>query len=155
MIQIKKIANLALILLFLSTILCSCLPVDYEGDLPNGYKLGKSNSLSLGVFSMKNRSGFSEEYITKMNIKGNIVFGKIDLVPPNLQRLVVGEKRHPGYFILDTKTGLSQLGLERQKWLEELKKVGISEEPTLIPPSAFRNEPAIVTMIKAIVLGQR
>lgn len=153
--QIKKVTHWILLLLYLAIISCGCLPVDYEGKLPNGYILGRNNNLSLVIFSRKSGSSFSEEYITKMNIKEDIVFGKIDTIPPDLQRLVIRQKRHPGYFILDTKTGLFQLGLEKQKWLEELEKLGISEEPTLMSPSAFRNEPAIVTIVKAIFLGQR
>lgn len=151
----KKLFFGIILITLLLTSLYGCLSIDYEGDLQNGYKVGKTSSLSFGIFSNKNGSGFSREYITGINVKGNIVFGKIDVVPKKLQRLVSGEKRHPGYFILDTKTDLYRLGLEKQEWLKELRKVGILEEPILIQPSEFRNEPALVTMIKAIILGQR
>ena len=151
----RRIFKLALTLMFLLTSSYGCLPVDYVGDLPNGYKVGKNNSTSISIFSTKDQTGFSKEYITRMNVRGSIVFGKIETIPPEPQRRVVGEKRHPGYFILNTETGLYQLGLERQNWLKELRKVGILEEPTLIRPSAFRNEPALVTMLKAIILGKR
>lgn len=128
------------------------MPVDYSGDLANGYTLIKTSSISYAI-SPTNRSILLNEYITGINAKGNIIFGKIGALTPDQQRLVQDD-RHPGYFIVDTNTGSFVLGLEEQEWLEELSKAGISE-PILRRPSSFRDEPALITALRAIIWGKR
>lgn len=150
--MIQRLSRLTLILAL--SICLGCMPIDYEGNLTNGYRVFKSNSLSISITSSDGSAIISEEYITRINVKGGFIFGRIDPLKPELQRLVIN-KRHPGYFIVNTKNRSYRLGLEKQEWLNELKKVGIDKEPVLWRPSSFRNELAPITALRAIIFGQR
>ncbi|QYO63755.1 hypothetical protein [Leptolyngbya sp. 7M] len=123
--------------LILALWLClACMPIDYEGNLVNGYKIVKTSGISFAITYPGTTVLVPEEYITGINVKGDIIFGRIDPLTPELQRLVEG-KQHPGYFIVNTKTHTYQLGLGKQEWLDELKKAGVLKEPILYNPVYF------------------
>ncbi|XQQ05388.1 MAG: hypothetical protein EDM05_65160 [Leptolyngbya sp. IPPAS B-1204] len=125
-----------------------------QGDLVNGYKIVRTSSISYVIVYPDSSISVHTENITCINVKGDFIFGRIDPLEPELQRLVTN-KRHPGYFIVDTKTHSYQLGLEKEEWLDELKKIGIEQEPSLRRPSSFRNELAPITALRVIIFGQR
>jgi hypothetical protein len=130
-------------------LLVKCTPFDYEGELSNGYRLDKFNSSEIGI---SHGLIIFKGDINWMNVKDNLVFGKVDELPPEIQRTRTSKSEAPpGYFILDTKTGLHRLGLEKEGWLRELDKVGISKEPNLKMPTAFASEPFLITVFKLII----
>jgi hypothetical protein len=150
--MVRQLRKLTLALALSSCL--SCMPVDYEGDLVNGYKIVKTSGISYVITYPSSSVSVHTENITGINVKGDFIFGRIDPLKPELQRLVIN-KRNPGYFIVNTKTHSYQLGLEKKEWLDELKKVGIDREPVLRRPSSFREELAPITALKAIIFGQR
>lgn len=145
----KRLLGILLIIM----LLVKCTPFDYEGKLPNGYEFYEANSLEIGI-TLRNLVVFKGN-ISHMNVKGNLVFGKVDKLPREIQKsrqeIQADENEAPpGYFILDTKTNALQLGLDREKWLNNLSRLGISGEPTLRMPTAFADEPRVITVFKLI-----
>lgn len=133
-------------MIIMLALLVKCTPFDYEGELPNGYELFKANSTEIGI--AKGLVLLTGD-INWMNVKEDLVFGKVDELPAERRRTEVQKyEAPPGYFILDTETGSLQLGLEKEEWLNELAKVGISEEPNLEMPTAFASEPFFITVFK-------
>jgi hypothetical protein len=147
-----QLSKLSLIIIL--SICVACVPIDYEGNLINGYKLFKTNSISIAIISSGGSVLIPEEHITDINAKGDFIFGRIEPLTPEQQQLVKDE-RHPGYFIVNTRTRFFQSGLKKEEWLDELRKIGIETEPVLQQPSSFRNESALITALKAIIFGQR
>lgn len=145
--SIKKYALVAISLLIPS--LSSCMPVDYSGELVNGYTLYRTSGISIGIDSPNEGILFIDN-ITRINIENDLIFGKISELEPELQRFV-RDQQNPGYFIVDTETDDFVLALSQKEWLERLAENDISEEPVLLRPSSFRDEPALVTMLKAIL----
>lgn len=150
--MVRQLSKLTLILALSSCL--GCMPIDYEGNLVNGYKIVKTSGISYVIAYPDSSISVYTENITGINVKGNFIFGKIDPLKPELQRLVTN-KRNPGYFILDTKKHAYRLGLDKQEWLNELNKVGIDREPVLRRPSYFRSELAPITALRAIMFGRR
>lgn len=135
--------------LFILLLFVKCTPLDYEGELPNGYKLFKANSTEIGI--SRGLILFTGD-INEMNVKGDLVFGKVDELPPEIQKNRIRKiEAPPGYFILNTRTGSLQLGLDEQKWLSELRKTGVLEKPALMMPTAFAEEPLLITTLKFIL----
>lgn len=132
-------------------LLVKCTPFDYEGKLPNGYELVKTNSSEIVVTSR--RSVVFAGDINQMGVRENLVFGKIDELPPEIKRNRLNDDSDgpPGYFILDTRTGSFQLGLAKGEWLSRLEKLGISGEPALRGPTVFADEPRFITIFKLFI----
>jgi hypothetical protein len=130
-------------------LLVKCTPFDYEGKLPNGYEINKISSTNIAI--ARGLTVFRGD-INRMNIRGDVVIGRVDELTPAEQRTRISKfEAPPGYFILDTKTGSLQLGLEKKAWLSQLKKLGIAEEPNLKMPTAFASEPSFITVFKVVL----
>ncbi|QYO64135.1 hypothetical protein [Leptolyngbya sp. 7M] len=144
----RRLLGLFIILM----LLVKCTPFDYEGKLPNGYEMNKTSSTNIAI--ARGLTVFRGD-INRMNIRGNIVIGRVDELPSEEQRTRTSKfEAPPGYFILDTKTGSFQLGLEKEAWLRQLKKVGISEEPNLKMPTAFASEPFLILNVPEPIQSQ-
>lgn len=145
MITIRQLLGVLIMLI----LFVKCTPFDYEGRLPNGYEINKVSSTNIAI--ARGLTVFRGD-INRMNVRGSIVFGRIDKLSPEEQRTRTSKfEAPPGYFILDTKTGSFLLGLEKEAWLRQLEKLGISEEPTLRMPTAFANEPRFITIVKLFI----
>jgi hypothetical protein len=115
---------------------------DYEADLPHGYTLAQTNASS--VFIMAPGSVQQKAYNGGLAVPSKIIGLKVyDFLV--VGRLISspdadgGNSGPPGFFILDTEKDKVQLGLDKVKWLESLKKLGIAEEPLLKFPKSFRS----------------
>jgi hypothetical protein len=75
------------------------------------------------------------------NVDGYKVIGQY-LVGHTSQAEQEPEKGYskPGYFLVDTKAGSAKQGMTKGAWLDELRRVGITEEPKLDTPSRFDKE---------------
>jgi hypothetical protein len=103
---------------------------DYSVGLPNGYRLARNSAESTDIFKSSTRiEATVPPNIIELNVQGDLVFGQAVHSP------MASRKSVAGYFILDTKHERAQVGLTKEKWLAELKKFGISEEPKLKKPS--------------------
>jgi hypothetical protein len=111
---------------------------DYSVLLPNGYKLVRTNDLSIFIFrphlaegTVVEKAAVVPPKIVALNISDDIVFGRTEDAPGADD----WGRATPGFFILDTKNHKIQLGLDKDKWLVSLRALGINEEPTLEKPS--------------------
>jgi len=103
---------------------------DYEVDLGAGYKLLRTNSLTITI-SQKDGACVVPPKIVGLNIRKDIILGKAESSPLATVPSV------PGFFILNTKTGSVQVGLDEQAWLNALRPLGFTKPPRLRRPSRF------------------
>jgi hypothetical protein len=136
-----------LILAGMLTLLSGC--GDYQVDLPNGYRLVRTNASSIQIFepqSMEYRN--SPAYHKRDTVRGNSTFHDSIFVPPKIVAIgCVGDIVYgiveaspssenaaltvPGYFVLDTRAGDVTLGLDKAGYLKKLKTLGVTEVPAL------------------------
>jgi len=106
---------------------------DYDIELCGGYRLVRNNADDITIF--KEGMGFViPPRIRALNIDAGIVFGAVEK-PPDAD--VVNLLSVPGFFILNTKTGSVQVGLDEQAWLNALRSMGFTKPPPLRRPSRF------------------
>jgi hypothetical protein len=103
---------------------------DYEVELGAGYKLLRTNSPTITI-SRKDGGCAVPPKIVGLNIRKDIILGKAESSP------LADFASVPGFFILNTKTGSVQIGLDEQAWLNALRSMGFSEPPSLRRPSRF------------------
>jgi hypothetical protein len=105
---------------------------DYSIRLPGGYRLTRIYAGALLI------NHPSRGIAVDANIDGYKVLGQY-IVGHTSQADQEPEKGYskPGYFLVDTKAGSAKQGMIKQAWLDELRKVGITEEPKLEAPSRF------------------
>jgi hypothetical protein len=106
---------------------------DYAVDLPNGYRLVRTNASSIQIFWPENFSGHAYSglavppKIVAIGSTEKLVYGIVETSPHS-------ENAHltvPGYFVLDTSNGNAVLGLDEQGFKEKLKQLGIASTPSL------------------------
>ena len=107
---------------------------DYSIDLPNGYRIERTNASTIMIFGSSGVKQESNRYrfvvppkITAIGCSVDIVYGIIEESP---KADIVGETI-PGYFILNTGTGDIKLGLNEIDFRFELKSLGIKDMPPL------------------------
>ena len=106
---------------------------DYDIELRSGYRLVRNNADDITIF--KEGMGFViPPRIRALNVDAGIVFGAVEK-PPDAD--VLNLLSVPGFFILNTKTGSVQVGLDEQVWLNALRSLGITDPPSLREPSRF------------------
>lgn len=103
---------------------------DYDIELRRGYKLVRTNSPTIAIYR-KDSGDVVPPKIVGLNICRDIILGKAESSPLATVPSV------PGFFILDTKTGSVQIGLDEQVWLNTLRSLGFAEPPPLREPSRF------------------
>jgi len=103
---------------------------DYEVELGAGYKLLRTNSPTITI-SRKDGGCAVPPKIVGLNIRKDIIVGKAESSP------LADVPSVPGFFILNTKTGSVQIGLDEQAWLNALRPLGFTEPPPLRRPSRF------------------
>ena len=114
------------------TLLSGC--GDYQIDLPNGYRLVRTNASSIQIFSPPTVKRLGDHTgivvppkIVAIACVGDVVCGIVESSPDSENAALTV----PGYFVLDTRTGDVTLGLNKEKQLEQLKKLGVTETPSL------------------------
>lgn len=106
---------------------------DFTKELPNGYKLERTNSETVFI------AGKDSWAVIGANIDGyrvinNFVIGHIS--KSQLPDESISEKKI-GYFILDTKTGDIEKGMSKIKWDLSLRKKGIINTQLLRSPTKY------------------
>jgi len=103
---------------------------DYSTNLVGGYELLRTNACSIMIY--RDGSGFVvPPKVVGLNVRGDIVFGKVEDSP------CADFSSVPGFFVLNTKSGVVRTGLDKRSWLSVLKGHGITKEPPLREPSRF------------------
>ena len=103
---------------------------DYEVELGAGYKLLRTNSPTITI-SRKDGGCAVPPKIVGLNIRKDIIVGKAESSP------LADVPSVPGFFILNTKTGSVQIGLDEKAWLSTLRSMGFTKPPSLREPSRF------------------
>jgi hypothetical protein len=122
---------------------------DYAIDLPNGYRLVRTNSDNILIFEpdtedYRNSTAYSRRTIhdgdrtyhdsvvvpskiVAIGSKDELVYGIVE-ISPHPEGM---EPTEPGYFVLDTHTGDGVLGMGEKAFQEKLKELGIVGTPSL------------------------
>jgi hypothetical protein len=120
------------------TMLTGCGGCDYSVDLPNGYRLVRTNSPTIMIFAPDSAPEWLHGLvvpakITGLNDTNGIVYGRVEQSPDS----DMGLTQTPGYFVLDTKTNGVWLGLGEENWRGILKDRGVERPRALVRPSRF------------------
>ena len=107
---------------------------DFAFDLPNGYRCIRTNAVTVMIWTAKGpkSSLVVPPNIVKIGIQGDFVFGKVEESPES----ELADRSEPGYFILNTRTQWSLLGLPEEKWRRVLAKRKV-KQIDLKNPRAF------------------
>ncbi len=113
------------------TAICGC--GDYGTELPNNYRLVRTNAYSVQIFYPRDmqdpeKSGLAvPPKIVAIGCHENIVCGIVEAAPNSEN----ADSSVPGHFILDTNTGDVFLGMDQPAYLEKLASLGIQHAPRL------------------------
>lgn len=128
--KIERIRPAGFIAILAAMLLQAC--GDYSIRLPGNYRLTRIYADAL-LINHPDRGISVDANVDRYKVIGDYVIGHVSAadLPP--------EKKHskPGYFIVNTKLHSTRQGLDKKTWLDELRKLGIKEEPTLEKPSRF------------------
>jgi hypothetical protein len=99
--------------------------------LPNGYAVFFASGSEAGLVKPATKGGecIVGPHVAELGNSGKYIFGRIDPkkgIPPHPDHA-------PGFFVIDSATDKVTTGLDRDKWLAELKAVGV-DSPQLHPP---------------------
>ena len=101
-----------------------------QGDpLPGGYAIFIASGEETLLVD-KQSGGVAGANLVQIGNSGTLIFGEIQIMP----RRPAKDSDTPGFFILDSTTGVIEKGLSREDWLKKLKKAGIQGEPVLVYP---------------------
>ena len=106
---------------------------DYEVALPNGYKLVRMGRNKVVILLPDFAGTAISPTVRQYAVLSDVVTGYAEPPPPSLNP-GSEEPELKGYFVVDTASGKTWVGLERATWLERLREFGISDEPKLIRP---------------------
>lgn len=100
--------------------------------LPNGYAVffASSSEAALVKDGVNYGACIAGPHVAELGNSGNYIFGRIEPkkgIPPHSDHA-------PGFFVIDSDTDKIMTGLDRDKWLTELKAVGV-DSPQLHPPA--------------------
>jgi hypothetical protein len=116
------------LLVWIAAILAGC----GQGEpLPNGYKvfLASSSEAALVKDGVNYGACIAGPHVAELGNSGKYIFGRIDPkkgIPPHPDHA-------PGFFVIDSAIDKVTTGLDRDKWLAELKAVGV-DSPQLHSP---------------------
>lgn len=105
---------------------------DYSVHLPGGYFLVQVYPGAV-LIDHVDRPIAIDANVDGYKVYGKLVVGHVSTPkpPPEYPDSI------PGYFILNTETHEVNQGLEKQVWLNSLRILGITSEPSLSKPSRF------------------
>jgi len=112
----------------MATVLVGC----NQGDpLPNGYAVFFASGSEAALVKPATKGGecIAGPHVAELGNSGKYIFGRIEPkkgIPPHPDHA-------PGFFVIDSDTDKVTTGLDRDKWLTELKAVGV-DSPQLHPP---------------------
>lgn len=105
---------------------------DYSVSLPNGYSLARIYSGAI-LIHHTSKGVVINANVDRYKVLDEFIVGHVTLAELTPER----NYSKPGYFIINTKTNEVKEGLDKQVWLETLKKMKIMSEPDLSKPSRF------------------
>ncbi len=111
---------------------------DYEIALPHGWKLSQWSAGENVV--LKPAPGSSRiatlvgPTVDRYQVVEHFVLGHVDALPDAVH---YGFRSSPGYFIVDTATNRVWQGLDELAWRQQLRELGIAEEPQLHWPTRY------------------
>jgi hypothetical protein len=114
--------------ILIATLLVGC----SQGEpLPNGYAVFFASGSEAGLVKPATKGGenIAGPHVAELGNSGKYIFGRIEPkkgIPPHPDHA-------PGFFVIDSDTDKVTTGLDRDKWLTELKAVGV-DSPQLQPP---------------------
>ena len=112
--------------------------------LPGGYGIFIASSSEI-MLTDPQRSGVAGANLTQIGNSGVLIFGEIQTSGQG-----PAGNDTPGFFILDSSTGVIEKGLSREDWLTKLKKAGLQGEPELVSPAKKGTPPRLMIRLKAI-----
>ena len=108
---------------------------DWGVDLPGGYSLSSIYGDAVEILDS------NKHIIVSPNIEAYKVYEHKHIVIGHISKggLLPIDSAYsvPGYFILNTESGLLQQGLEEKVWLDSLRRYGMTEKPRLHEPTGF------------------
>lgn len=107
---------------------------DYSIELPNSYKLTIFSAYKAGILGPDNRL-VVPPHVVEYSVLRDLVVGRVE-IPKELDG-APSVRRIPGYFILDTQTGVALDSLSEPDWVEQLTQRGITTVPELDRPTMF------------------
>jgi hypothetical protein len=110
---------------------------DFETQLPGNYSLFRMNPDE--VIIARHTEGGSIKFVVGPRVSGYRVFSDIvvgEVVLPDW--VVLRKESTPGYFVLDTTTHEVMQGMDKATWQQELRRMGLPDDPALPQPSRWR-----------------
>ena len=106
---------------------------DWRVSLPRGYSLVRTYASAV-LMSDSNHIVVINPCIDEYKVyeDKNLIVGHVTRTPGLLP--VDSADSRPGFFIVDTRSGVTMEGLEEKAWLDSLRIYGISEKPRLHEP---------------------
>ena len=97
--------------------------------LPGGYAIFIASSSEILLVD-KQSGGVAGANLVQIGNSGALIFGEVQLMPKRPAK----DSDTPGFFILDSTTGVIEKGLSREDWLKKLHQAGVHGEPELVDP---------------------
>lgn len=102
--------------------------------LPNGYAVffASSSEAALVKDGVNYGACIAGPHVVELGSSGTAIFGRIEPkkgLPPHPDHA-------PGFFVIDSVTDKATTGLDRERWIAELKALGV-DSPELWPPNRF------------------
>jgi hypothetical protein len=115
---------------------------DFEISLPNGYSIVRFNKNELALFGPEGSPQETriDPTIDGYAIAGPIVFGHAE-PPRKLPGSEAPMRTVPEFFVVDTRDGHIWRGTDKDKWITELERLGVSDPPELRVPSLWDSLP--------------
>jgi hypothetical protein len=105
---------------------------DYSIRLPGNYALTRVYAGAV-LINHPEKGVVIDANIDAYAVLGSLVVGHVAVAEQSPEK----ELSKPGYFILNTKTHEVRQGLDKKVWLDSLKTLGTTTEPSLGKPSRF------------------
>ena len=108
-----------------------CWRGDFAKTLPNGYELIRTNYYTTMIWTPRvggERECIVPPDIQEIAIHRQYVFGWLVSSP----RSDKGSESIPGFFVLDTSTGETLLGLDEDDWNARMRQVGVQFASSLL-----------------------
>lgn len=115
------------VFVLMATLLVGC----SQGEpLPHGYEVFFASASEASLVKPATKGGeiIAGPHVAELGSSGDCIFGRIEPkkgIPPHPDHT-------PGFFIIDSATDTVTTGLDRDRWLTELKAVGV-DSPQLYP----------------------
>ena len=105
---------------------------DYSVRLPGNYALTRVYAGAV-LINHPEKGVVIDANIDGYKVLNDLVVGHVSVAEHSPEK----ELSKPGFFILNTKTHELRQGLDKKAWLDSLKALGTTNDPSLDKPSRF------------------